>query len=149
MEQTLNAVAQILLQALPTFVLVLLLHQYLRAVYFKPVGRVLEERNEATEGARRKAAESLARAESKAAGYEESLRAARNEVYREQEEVRRKWLDEQAAQIRDARARVDVMVKEARAQLAAEADAAKETLEANSRLLADQITRTILERRPA
>jgi F-type H+-transporting ATPase subunit b len=149
MEQTLNAVAQILLQALPTFVLVLLLHQFLRVFFFKPMGRVLEERNEATEGARRKAAESLARAESKAAAYEESLRAARNEVYREQEEVRRKWLDEQAAQIRDARARVDVMVKDARAQLAAEADAAKATLEANSRLLADQITRTILERRPA
>src|SRR5688572_8126088 len=106
MEQTLNAVAQILLQAVPTFVLVLLLHQYLRAVFFKPMGRVLAERDEATEGARRKAAESLARAESKAAGYEESLRAARNELYREQEEVRRKWLDEQAAQIRDARARV-------------------------------------------
>jgi F-type H+-transporting ATPase subunit b len=149
MEQTLNAVAQILLQALPTFVLVLLLHQFLRVFYFKPMGRVLAERAEATEGERRKAAESLARAESKAAAYEESLRAARNEVYREQEEVRRKWLDEQAAQIRDARARVDVVVKDARGQLAAEADAAKETLEANSRLLADQITRTILERRPA
>jgi F-type H+-transporting ATPase subunit b len=147
MEETLKAVGQILLQALPTFFLILLLNQYLRAVFFKPLGRVLAERSEATEGARRKAAESLARAESKAAAYEESLRAARSEVYREQEEVRRKWLEEQSAQIRDARARVDAMVKEAKGQLAKEATAAKEALEGNSRMLADQITQTILQRR--
>ena len=148
MEETLKAVGQILLQALPTFFLILLLNQYLRAVFFRPLGRVLAERNDATEGARRKAAESLARAESKAAAYEESLRSARNEVYREQEEVRRKWLDEQSAQIRDTKARVDAMVKEAKAQLAIEANSVKATLEGNSRTLADQITQTILQRRP-
>ena len=82
MEATLNALAQILLQAIPTFLLVLLLHQYLRAVFFNPLARVLAERNEATEGARKKAAESLDRAAAKAAAYEESLRAARNEIYR-------------------------------------------------------------------
>ena len=148
MEKTLQAVGQILLQALPTFLLILLLHQYLRAVFFKPLARILADRSEATEGARRKAAESLARAEAKAAAYEESLRGARNEVYHEQEEVRRKWRDAQAVQIRDARARLDTMVKEARAQLASEANAAKATLEGNSRMLADQIARTILRGKP-
>src|SRR5688572_24932596 len=149
MEETLKGVGQILLQALPTFFLILLLNQYLKAVFFGPLGRILAERSEATEGARRKAAESLARAESKAAAYEESLRAARNDVYREQEEVRRKWLEEQSAQILETRAKVDAMVKEAKAQLAAESDAAKATLEANSRMLADQIVQTILQRRAA
>ncbi len=149
MEETLQAVGQILLQALPTFFLVLLLHQYLRAVFFKPLARILAARSEATQGARRKAAESLARAESKTAAYEESLRAARNEVYREQEEVRRKWRDEQAAQIREMRAQVGAMVNEAKAQLATEANTAKATLEGNNRMLADQIARTILRGRPA
>src|SRR5687767_11098927 len=125
MEATLNALGQILLQAIPTFVLVLLLHQYLKAVFFKPLARVLAERSEATEGARKKAAESLERAAAKAAAYEESLRSARNDIYREHEEVRRKWLNEQTAQILTARTQADVAVKQAKAQLAAEAESAK------------------------
>jgi F-type H+-transporting ATPase subunit b len=149
MEETLKGVGQILLQALPTFFLILLLNLYLKSVFFGPLGRILAERSEATEGARRKAAESLARAESKAAAYEESLRGARNDVYREQEEVRRKWLEEQSAQILETRAKVDAMVKEAKAQLAVESEAAKATLEANSRVLAEQIVQTILQRRAA
>jgi F-type H+-transporting ATPase subunit b len=149
MEATLNALGQILLQALPTFFLVLLLHQYLKAVFFKPLERVLAERGEATEGARKKAAESLERAAAKAAAYEESLRVARNEIYREHEEVRRKWLNEQTAQILAARTHADAAVKEAKVRLAAEAEAAKASLETDSRVLADQIARTILHRRAA
>jgi F-type H+-transporting ATPase subunit b len=147
MEATLNALGQILLQAIPTFFLVLLLHRYLKSMFFKPLARVLAERHDATEGARKKATESLDRAAANAAAYEESLRAARNDIYREHEEVRRKWQNEQTAQILEARTRAEAAVKEARAQLAAEADAAKASLEANSRMLADQITRTILQRK--
>lgn len=147
MESTLRALGQILLQALPTFFLVLLLHQYLKAVFFKPLARVLAEREEATAGARRKANEALARAEQKAAAYEESLRAARNDIYREQEEMRRTWQDEQSAQIATARVRSDAAVKDAREQLAREAQAARASLEGNVRMLADQITHTLLQRR--
>jgi F-type H+-transporting ATPase subunit b len=146
MEATLHALGQILLQALPTFFLVLLLHLYLKAVFFKPLARVLAERSEATEGARKKAAESLERAAAKAAAYEESLRSARNELYREQEEVRRQWQNEQAQQVLDARTRADAAVKQAKAQLAVEADSAKTSLEASVQALADQITRSILKR---
>ena len=147
MEETLKAVGQILLQALPTFFLVLLLHLYLRAVFFKPLARVLAERSEATEGARKKAAESLERAAAKATAYEESVRAARSDIYRQQEEVRRKWRDEQTAQLAEARNRADVAVKAAKMQLAGEAETARASLEANIRSLADQITQTILQRR--
>lgn len=149
MEATLNALGQILLQALPTFFIVLLLHQYLKYVLFKPMARVLAERTEATAGARKKAAESLERAAAKAAAYEESLRSARNELYKEQEELRRKWLDEQRAQIAEVRAKTDATVRDAKAQLAKQAEEAKTTLSANSRALADQITRAILHRRAA
>jgi F-type H+-transporting ATPase subunit b len=79
MEATLHALGQILLQALPTFFLVLLLYVYLRAVFFKPMARVLAERSDAIEGSQRRAQESLERAAAKAAAYEESIRAARNE----------------------------------------------------------------------
>jgi len=54
MAATLHALGEILVQALPTFFLVLLLFIYLRSMFFKPLERVLAERREATEGARKK-----------------------------------------------------------------------------------------------
>ena len=110
---------------------------------------MLAERKEATEGARKKAAEALDRAQAKAAAYEEKIRAARNDLYREQEEVRRKLRDDQTAQIAAARQSADAAVKQAKAQIALEAGQAKTALAANSQLLADQITKAILQRRPA
>ena len=147
MEATLHALGQILVQALPTFFLVIFLFIYLRAVFYKPLESVLSQRNEATEGARKKAAEALDRAQSKAAAYEEQNRATRNEIYREQEEVRRKWRDDQAGQIVTARERAEGAVADARARITAEAAEAKSSLAANSQSLANQITQAILQRR--
>ena len=148
MEATLHALGQILVQALPTFFLVLFLFVYLRSMFFRPLEKVLAERAEATEGARRKAAEALDRANAKAAAYEEQIRAARNDIYREQEEVRQKWRDEQTAQVAAARQSAEAAVKDARAQLANDAEIAKASLAANSQALAEQISAAILQRRP-
>jgi F-type H+-transporting ATPase subunit b len=147
MEATLHALGQLIIQALPTFFLVLFLFLYLRSVFYKPLEHVLAERSEATEGARKKAAEALDRAQAKAIAYEEQIRAARNDLYREQEEVRRKWRDEQVAQLAAARQRTQLSVKEAKSQIRAEANEAKTSLAANSQALADQITQAILNRR--
>jgi F-type H+-transporting ATPase subunit b len=147
MDATLHALGQVLLQGLPTFFLVLFLHFYLRSVFFKPLGKVLNARKEATEGARKQAAESLERASAKAAAYEESIRAARSEIYQEQEVLRRKWRDEQSAQLSDARKRVEVMVKSAKAQITVQMEEARQSLAGASEALASQITESILRRR--
>jgi F-type H+-transporting ATPase subunit b len=144
MEATLYALGQILIRAVPTFFLVLLLYVYMRFVFFNPMARVLGERYELTEGARQGAARSLENAARKAAEYEESLRAARNEIYREQEEMRRQWRDEQAARVAEARKRSEAMVKEARANLGREAEEARQSLEAQVRELAGRITEQVL-----
>ena len=47
--------------------------------------KVLQQRYDATEGARKLAGESMERASAKAAEYEAAVRAARAEVYRAQE----------------------------------------------------------------
>jgi F-type H+-transporting ATPase subunit b len=147
MEATLQALGQLIIQALPTFFLVLLLFVYLRSMFYKPLERVLAQRNEATEGARKKAAEALDRATAKAEAYAQQVAAARNEIYREQEEVRTKWREEQTSQVAAARQSAEASVKEARARIAEEADEAKASLAANSQALADQITQAILQRR--
>jgi F-type H+-transporting ATPase subunit b len=149
MDATLRALGELIIQALPTFFIVLLLHFYLKQVFFKPLARILAERNEATEGARSKAAVAHELAAAKAAAYEEQIRAARNEIYREQEQQRRQWREQQTSQINDARKRAEALVTQARTQIASEAAQARQALANDTQLLADRITRSLLQGRAA
>ena len=60
MDATLHALGRIVLYGLPTSFLVILLCIYLKVMYFKPFQKMLAERYEATEGARKAAAEQRA-----------------------------------------------------------------------------------------
>lgn len=133
-----------MLKALPTFILVILLHFYLKHWFYQPLDKALEERRRATEGARQAAQTSLETAERKAAEYEAAMRAARAAIYKEQEETRKRWRTEQASALEQSRRQASEMVQQARAQLAAEAEAAKQSLAAEVERLASAITETIL-----
>lgn len=147
MDEVLRSLGGLLLKAIPTFLLVVLLHFYLKRVYFGPMSRVLSERYNATEGARKLAEESLAKASEKAAEYEAALRAARADIYREQEEFRQALSQERAGAAKEARQGAEAMVKEASRQLAGELETAKRTLAAQAESLADEIAGTVLHRR--
>ncbi|MDX2151444.1 MAG: ATP synthase F0 subunit B [Bryobacteraceae bacterium] len=146
MDQTLQALGGIVLSALPTLFIVLLLYVYLKFMFFRPLERVLHQRSEATEGARKAAETSLTRAAEKAAEYEKAIRDARSEIYKNQEQLRRKLRDDQAAAIRTAREDAAKLVDEARASLAADAAQARQGLAAEVEALAEQITQQILRR---
>ncbi len=148
MAQTLQSLYEILEKAIPTVILLLLLYFYFKAMLFKPLNKVLKQRDELTRGARQAAEDSLANAERKTREFEIKLRDARSEVYREQEEQRRKLLEDQAGQIAQAHARTADTIREARAQIATEAATARESLAAQSGALADQIASSLLARRP-
>ena len=149
MDETLRALGGILLRAIPTFLLVVLLHFYLKFIFFKPLQRVLRERYEATEGARELAESSLAKASEKAAEYEAALRSARGETYRELEQMRRQLQEERAAGVREARLRADAAIGQAKVALVAEVAELKKNLEAESDSLADRIANKILRGRAA
>ena len=149
MEQTVQALGGILLNAIPTIVLLIILHFYLKSVLFGPLDRVLKQRRELTEGARKVAEDSLAAAGRKAEEYEAELREARAAVYRQQEEIRKGWLEDQAKQVNQARERHDAAVKSAREAIAADAAAARASLQESSKAVADQIVATVLGRRSA
>jgi F-type H+-transporting ATPase subunit b len=146
MEQTLAALAGILQKAVPTVILLVFLHLYLKAMLFKPLEKVLKDRDQLTTGARKSAEQSLAAADRKTAEYEATLRDTRNEVYREQEETRRRWLEDQSVQLASARERAQQKVAEARRQITQEATAARENLAGSSATLADQIASSVLSR---
>ena len=144
MDAMLHALGGILLKAVPTFLLLVLLHFYLKNVFFKPLQKVLRQRYEATEGARKLDAESLERAAAKTAQYEAALRAARTEIYQAQEQAHKRLEAGELAELTAARQRAGTAVEEARTQLAGDVEAAKATLARDSELLANQIAESIL-----
>ena len=76
MDLILADLGKLLLRAVPTFLLVLVLHFYLKRIFFHPLDRVLEARREATKGARHAAEASLEQATQRSAEYEAAVRAA-------------------------------------------------------------------------
>jgi F-type H+-transporting ATPase subunit b len=147
MEQTLQALSGILLRAIPSALLLIVLHFYLKAMLFKPLQKVLKRREELTLGARKAADESLAMAERKAQDYEARFRDARSEVYREQEETRKVWLEDQAKQVEAGHARSTEAMAAADKKIADEVAAAKQNLVETSATLADSIANRVLARR--
>jgi F0F1-type ATP synthase membrane subunit b/b' len=149
MDATFHALGEILLKAVPTFLLVIFLNFYLKAVFYKPLERVRLRRYEATEGARKRAQESIERAEKKTADYERSLREAQAAVYQAHEKLHRELQDKQSAELHSARQQADAGVQQAKADLTRDIEAAKSGLARESESLANQIVESILRRSAA
>jgi len=147
MDQTLHALGGILLKSIPTVVLLLFLYFYLKSMLFGPLTRVLKQRDELTSGTRDAAEKSLKDAERKVSEYEAKMREARSEVYREQEETRKRWLADQTSQVDGARERTAQTVRQAKEEMTVEVTAARETLAESSAALADQIATAVLSRK--
>jgi F-type H+-transporting ATPase subunit b len=146
MNATLHALGGILLRAVPTFLLVVLLHFYLKFTFFRPLEKVLHQRREATEGARQLARESLERAAEKTAQFEAAIRAAKAEIYQSQEQLHKELQEREAAAALEARQRADAAIRQAKDELATEVAAARASLASESDALADQIVNAILRR---
>jgi len=149
MEETLHQLGGILLRAVPTFIIVVLLHFYLKFVFFKPLQQVLRQRYEATEGARKMAEASLLNASEKAVQSGAALRSVRAETYKELEQLRRTLQDDRAAGVKEARASAEAAVAQAKAALAVEVAGLKKDLEAETGALADRIAGKLLRGRAA
>jgi F-type H+-transporting ATPase subunit b len=145
MEQMLQSAGALLIQALPTFFVVVLLHWYLKTTLFQPLEKVLAQRHSETQGAREKSAAALQAAEAKVAEYDARLRAARTEIYQEQEAWRRQLLDEQTAAVAKAREESQLQIAAAKQDIAAQIDSARDTLNREAESLADQIVSGILK----
>jgi F-type H+-transporting ATPase subunit b len=145
MDATFHELGRILLNAVPTFLLLLFLVPYLRWAFFKPLAGTLEQRYEATEGARKAAQDSMKRAEELLAEYEEKLRAARHEIYAEQDRIHRELEHQLHDKIVAARRDADALIGKAKQEIAIDAEAAKRQLDAESNRLAELIVERILQ----
>ena len=149
MQATLQALADLLLEAVPTIVFFVFLIFYLKYVFFQPMARIFEERRRQTEGVRELARRAFEEAEKKQAEFERALQIARAEIHAEHEALRRQWSDEQAAAVARARADADRQIQEARQQIDQEVERAEGELDASVEKLSTQIVNALTARRAA
>ena len=149
MESTLHDLGQLLLKAIPTLFLLLVVHFYLKGMFFRPMADVLAKRRAATDGLRESAEAMRAKAAEQTKSIEEQLRQAREAIYGEQEEARRRWTGEQGAQLEEARKQSRDLIHQSKQQLDTEAVAAKAQLAGTADTLAEQIASALLERTSA
>lgn len=144
MTQTLHDLGGIVLNALPTFFLIVILAIFVKFLYLNPLGKVLAERFRLTEGARKAAEDSLKNADTKIAEYQEALNRARTEIYQEQAVFLQSLHAEQAELARAARIESDARVAAIKLSIAQEADVARQSLDLQSEALAAGIADAIL-----
>jgi len=144
LQQLLDLLLPLFWGALPTVLVVFFLFFFLRWAFWRPFERVLAERQAATEGARKYAETILSTASEKLHQYEEALRQARAEIYREQEAARSAALEERSRTLRETRQQAAESLRQAKLVVAGEVEEAKKELEAESQRLAEQIARTLL-----
>jgi F-type H+-transporting ATPase subunit b len=150
MDSIAGQLGELFLQAVPTVLIILIFYVVLRATFFKPLLKVMAEREARTVGAQRDAEQAQAAAAEKKKQYEEALKQARAKVYAEQEAVRKKVLDERAEAVKEARAKASSRVASAKQRIEGELTAARKDIETTVEQLSQEIARRILQepRRP-
>jgi F-type H+-transporting ATPase subunit b len=130
--------------AIPTtllFIVLVLAYQFLVQ---GPLTATLAKRRALTEGAMEDAQKAIADAETRTAEYAAKLRQARAEVYKVREQRVKQWNAERDAQLDLARKAAGQKVSQARAELEAEAAAARQTIQGTVGDLAGQVVRAVM-----
>lgn len=145
MDTTLQQVGQLLLDAIPTMVMLLLLYAIYENLVRKPMNRVLAERRERTEGAIAKARADVASAEERTQEYEQKLREARLAVFKAQEARRQQAQQMRMQALAEARQQAQQQIREARVAIDQDMAQARASLQTETQRLASDIIRTILK----
>lgn len=126
--------------------IILIMVFVLNATLFKPINRILEEREKRTRGRTGEAREILQRVEEKIAHYEHSLREARAEGYRLMEQERATAMNERQTKLGAVREDINRLVSEQKQAISTQVKDAHATLESDARRLAAEIGAQILDR---
>jgi F0F1-type ATP synthase membrane subunit b/b' len=130
---------------LVTILYVAILYLFMKKVFFEPVLRVLSTRKELIAGRMENAQRKLHEAEGRVVEYEQALKKARSDIYREQEGLRESTLATRAELVTKAKAEAETWVRESRHRLESEAETARKSLESEVDSLARKLTTTILK----
>jgi F-type H+-transporting ATPase subunit b len=129
---------------LVTVLYVIILYVFLSRLFFRPIMEILHTRRQLIEGRLEESQRRMEIVEQRTSEYEQAIRTARSEAYRQQELERERSLSEKGELVRKAKAEAEVAVREGREQLAAQADAARAGLTAEVDNLAKQLAEAVL-----
>ena len=128
-------------------VFVMMLTVIIDRLVLRPVLRVIREREEAIRSARELADRSANQAKAAAAEFDQKTGAARAEIYRQMDEMRRAALAERTEMMARTRAEADAQVTAASERLKAETEEAKRRLEVDANVLGGAVAERILGRK--
>ena len=130
--------------AVPTSLLFIVLVLAYQLLIQGPLTAALKERHARTQGAVEAANKAIELAEKRSAEYETKLRQARAEVFKAREERIKQWNAERDAALDAARKTAGVHVNQAKAELDAETQQARQVVQASASDLASQVVRAVL-----
>jgi F-type H+-transporting ATPase subunit b len=136
---------ELFFQVVPIVLILLVFYAVLRVLFFKPLLKVIAEREARTVGAQKAAEAAQKAATEKVKQYQDALKQARTEIYVEQEAARKKVLDERAAQLKEARAKTAATVSAERERIAKEVLAAHSEIESSIIPFAALVARRVLQ----
>jgi F-type H+-transporting ATPase subunit b len=149
MDATLNALANLLLESIPTVVLFLFLVYYLKKVFFAPIAKILEERRKATEGVRELSQRAFEAADQRNSEFETALQLARHDLGQANEAQRREWDQEEQDAITTAHAQAQERIEAAKREIEQDLQKAESELQSQVEPLSEQIISSLLRRRAA
>ena len=144
MDEILNQLGGLVLGAVPTIILFLLLVVAYGLLVRRPLDRVLAERRARTTGAVEQARSAISEAEAKTAGYEDSLRQARAELFAARDKRLKLWQAERDQALAEARAVTAEKVQAAKAEIAQSVAVAQLQIEGMSAELSEKILRAVM-----
>ena len=143
MDEIVQQVGALLLGAVPTLLLFVALVTAYQILVQGPLKRALAERRARTEGAVENAHKAIAQAEAKATEYSDKLRQARAEIFKMRERQARQRNAEREAALDAARKAAGVKVNEAKAEMDAETERARQSIQGTAGDLANQVVRAV------
>jgi F-type H+-transporting ATPase subunit b len=144
MQELIQQVGALLLGAVPTLLLFTVLVCAYQFLVQGPLSRTLKERRARTEGAVEDAHKAIAQAEARAAEYAEKLRQARAEVYKMREQRAKQRNAERDTVLDAARKASGTRVTQAKVDLDAETERARQAIQGSAGELANQVVRAVL-----
>jgi F-type H+-transporting ATPase subunit b len=133
-----------------SLVLVLILFIFfvflLNRLLFRPIGRVLDQRQNLTEGSANEARAARRIYETRLAEYEATIRQARAESYKQSEQERAVALEERRRVLDEAKQNAHEQIDRAKQEIEKQVTQARSALESESRQIAENISRTVLGR---
>jgi F-type H+-transporting ATPase subunit b len=127
-------------------VLFIILVFTLNRLLFRPIGRVLDERQTFTEGATNEARAARRMYDARLAEYEATVRQARAESYKRAEQERGVALEARRKVIDEAKTQAHEQINLAKQEIEQQVGRARSALESETRQIAERITRTVLGR---